>query len=113
MPFIRIETSEKITKEKQAALTRELGDAIELIKGKSERWLMLDFSGERAMAFSGDAGRCAMITVKLFGSASDGEYGALTERICRIAEKSLSLPRDRVYVQYEEVSHWGWNGANF
>ena len=113
MPFIRIETSEKINEEAKEELTRRLGEAISIIPGKSERWLMLDFCAERNMAFSGEDGSCAMVTVKLFGSANSKFYNKLTARITEITEDVLSLSPTRTYVQYEEVYHWGYGGENF
>ena len=113
MPFIRIETSSAITPEQKERLTANLGEAISVVPGKSERWLMLDLCGERCMAFAGKIGDCAMITVKLFGSASNESYDALTARVTEIAARELSLPADRIYVQYEEVFHWGVGGSNF
>ena len=40
MPFINTKTTAKIDKEKEIAIKEEFGKAIELIRGKSERWLM-------------------------------------------------------------------------
>ncbi|MBQ8719878.1 MAG: hypothetical protein IJY65_02470 [Clostridia bacterium] len=113
MPFIDTKTTEKISDEQKRELTARLGEAIAIIPGKSERWLMLNFAGEQDMAFSGKAGLCAMVNVKLFGKASPDAYSRLTARICDIMNEVLSLPRDRVYVQYDECSIWGYNGDNF
>lgn len=37
----------------------------------------------------------------------------MTEALTKILTEALSVPADRIYVRYEEVSHWGWNGSNF
>ena len=55
----------------------------------------------------------AFIEVKLFGKASSEAYEKLTVEICKIYEEELNIPKDKVYVKYEEVSNWGWNGFNF
>ena len=41
MPYIDLKTTAKVTKEKEIALKAAFGKAIELIPGKSERWLMV------------------------------------------------------------------------
>ncbi len=114
MPYISTKTTKKITKEEEAALTKEFGKAISIINGKSERWLMLDFSGERRMAFSGNAEEdCAMIEIEIFGKGSSKEYSLLTEKVCEIVNKILGVKKDRIYVKYEEIETWGFDGNNF
>ena len=51
--------------------------------------------------------------MKIFGSAPDSAFDRLTERISSIYEEELGIPKNRIYIKYEEVLHWGWNGANF
>ncbi len=114
MPFIETKTTVKISAEQESTLRAELGDAIELIAGKSEEWLMLNFVAECRMAFRGTTTPdIALIDVQLLGKAKDGEYDKLTERICEIVNRVLSVPRNRIYVKYTEFEHWGYNGMNF
>ena len=114
MPYISTVTSVKISEDKKRTLTKELGEAISLIDGKSERWLMLSFIDECSMAFAGDSVTpCAMIKVEIFGKAEDGEYDALTKRLCDLVARELDIPKDRIYVNYREVSRWGMSGYNF
>ena len=113
MPFIATKTNVKITPEVEKNIRAELGRAIELIRGKSEYWLMLSFEGEKMMAFRGTDAPCAMVEVEIFGSASDGEYSALTKKITEILTKNLPISADRIYVKYEEISVWGNGGENF
>ena len=54
MPFIDTKTTVKIDKETELRLKAEFAKAIELIPGKSERWLMLSFSDNERMWFVGD-----------------------------------------------------------
>lgn len=114
MPFIETKTTVKITSEDEKTLRAELGKAIELIAGKSEEWLMLNFEDSCRMAFRGtDTPDIAMIDVQLLGKAKDSEYDKLTERICEIINRILNVPRNRIYVKYTEFEHWGYNGVNF
>ena len=91
----------------------ELGQAIRLIPGKSEQWLMLAVEGDKKMYFAGSDKPLAMAEVSLYGAA-DGEcYNRLTGKITEILSKILSVPADRIYVRYSETEYWGWNGENF
>ena len=113
MPFIDTKTSKTITKEQEDALIKEFGKDIELIRGKSEEWLMLNFSDNCRMAFRGKHDDVAILEVKIFGKASDAEYDALTKKLCETINKVLNISPDKIYVKYEEVDVWGYNGFNF
>jgi phenylpyruvate tautomerase PptA (4-oxalocrotonate tautomerase family) len=114
MPFIGSKVSVKITKEKEETIKKRLGEAIELIPGKSETFLMLGFEDEYSLYFSGEKlEKGAFIEVKIFGEASKDAYAKLTEAICNIFEEELEIPQNKIYVKYEEVKDWGWNGKNF
>lgn len=114
MPYINTRTNVNITKEKEIEIKKKLGKAIELIPGKSENWLMVSFEDQRPMYFKGESDTgIAFVEVKLFGRADSGSYNKLTAEITKILEDELDIPRNHIYVKYEEVNHWGWNGSNF
>jgi phenylpyruvate tautomerase PptA (4-oxalocrotonate tautomerase family) len=113
MPFIRVTTNEKITKEGASTLTARLGADIECIKGKSEAWLMLEFKGEATMAFRGSDAACAMVEVDLLGAASREDKEALTSCVCQTVTLALGVPTDRIYVRYLETDTWGYDCENF
>ena len=55
----------------------------------------------------------AFIEVKIFGGASGSEYSQLTAEITKITSEVLKISPDQIYVKYEEVEYWGYNGHNF
>ena len=114
MPFINTKTNVNITAEKEKNLKTKLGQAISIIKGKSESWLMLNFESNSRLYFRGDNDTpCALAEVKIYGSASPQEYDALTEKITEIISSELGISPSQIYVKYEEVKYWGLNGHNF
>lgn len=114
MPFISTKTNKKLTKDNEIALKEAFGKAIELLPGKTEKWLMLSFDGDCHMAFHGDMdSEMAYLTVSLVGSAANEAYDALTKELCRIMQDVLGIAPDMVYIKYEEIDHWGFNGFNF
>ena len=114
MPFIETKTSKTITKEEEKTLVKKLGELVSIFKGKSERWLMLNFVDGERMSFSGRSDiDSAIVSVELFGSASEGEYSSFTEAVTKLISETLSLPKDRIYVKYSEYKTWGYNGENF
>lgn len=114
MPYISTKTTVSISPEKREIIKKKLGTAIELIPGKSESWLMLAFEDNSVMYFKGcDAKPLAFVDVKIFGKASLAAYDKLTKEITTIISEELGVSPDGIYVKYEEVATWGWNGNNF
>lgn len=113
MPFIETKTNVKITEEKEKRIKELLGEAISIIPGKSERWLMLNFKDNQRMYFAGESSPVCYAEVNLFGKASGEALEALTKRLCEIYESELGVSPGNTYVKYEEVDNWGWNGGNF
>lgn len=114
MPFINSKVTVKMTDSQKEAVKKKLGEAITLIPGKSENWLMTGFEDGYDLYFQGNKnGESAFVEVKIFGSASSSVYNKMTSVICNILNEELKIPMDRIYVKYEENSHWGWNGSNF
>ena len=113
MPFIKTATTEKIDEKMQRELTRELGQAITLIPGKSEHWLMLKLEGGADMAFRGSTLPCAMVEADLYGSADAAALDALTARVTEILSSHLGIDPERIYVRYLSTPDWGYAGSNF
>ena len=112
MPYINTIASVGINGRKQQIIKERMGKAIELIPGKSEDWLMLSFRDNVRMFFKGEEDPCAMCQVKLYGSAQEKDYPALTAALTDIFVEELDIPMDRIYITYETIDTWGWNGGN-
>ena len=114
MPYIESKVSVTINEEQEKELKTRLGNAISLILGKSEAWLMTGFEDNYHLYFRGDnSSPTAFIEVKVFGQENPSAFSALTGEITKIFNDVLGIPTDRIYVKYEAVTNWGWNGANF
>ncbi len=114
MPFIDSKVSITISPEQETDLVKRLGQAISIIPGKSESWLMTGFEQNYHLYFRGENNiPTAFIEVKVFGNENKSAFSELTAEICHIFHEVLSIPKDHIYVKYEAVSNWGWNGENF
>ncbi len=113
MPNIKITTNLTVPAEKAAEIKTLMGKAIETIPGKTERWLMVEICDKAALYFQGSDAPCLLASVELLGSASDAVYEAMTAQLTDMLSNALALPADRIYTQYSEFTHWGWNGSNF
>ena len=101
MPFIELKTSVSISKEKEAELKSAFGEAIAIIPGKSEQWLMLNFCDEQRMWFKGSDESCAILEVKIYGGSSAKNYDKLTAELTEIVSDKLEILSDRIYVIYD------------
>lgn len=114
MPFIGMKTNIEISKEKEISLKQKFGKAIELVPGKSENWLMVSLEQNGTLYFKGQSEQgIAFVEINLFGSANSGVYDKLTAAITQIINEELNIAPSQIYVKYEEVKYWGWNGSNF
>lgn len=113
MPFIDSKVNISISEEKEKELKTRLGQAVTLIPGKSEAWLMTGFEDNYHLYFRGDNSQpIAFIEVKAFGSENRSAFNALTEEITKIFNEILGIEPDHIYIKYEAVANWGWNGRN-
>ena len=114
MPFINSKISTPVTAEQEHEIKSRLGKAIQTIPGKSESWLMLGFEPEYRLYFRGsNAEPMAMVEVSVYGSENPSAFEKLTAQICDIFNDVLGIAPDHIYVKYQAVSNWGWNGSNF
>ncbi len=114
MPYLHARVNCKVTETETAALRRGFGEAISLIPGKTERWLMVDIDDSASLSLAGDGERrLAMLEVEIFGKSTPAAYEALTARLTEIMGEVLGIAPDGVYVKYAEVDHWGFSGSNF
>ena len=114
MPFINVKTNAKLSDEQKKNIENKLSDAISLIPGKSDRYLMLAVEDEISMMFHRDSdSRIAMVEVKIFGSSTKDAYTSLTAEICDILSNEADISGSNCYVKFEEVALWGYNGFMF
>lgn len=114
MPFIDSKVSVKLSAEQKNELKKRLGQAIAVIPGKSESWLMVDIADEQNMYFRGDDSQpVAFICVNIYGSENKGAFEKMTAELTKIYGEICGVAPDHMYVKYAASMDWGWNGSNF
>ncbi|MDR1209023.1 MAG: hypothetical protein LBK41_01735 [Clostridiales bacterium] len=112
MPYIEAKLSAPLGADKKAALKAAFGEAISLLPGKSERWLMVGIDDGYDLWLAGEDGPAAMIEVAAFGRIDPAASGRLTAAITRAVSEQTGAPPSRIYVKYSETEFWGFNGSN-
>ena len=113
MPYCTLTTTARLSVEAKKEVNEELLKIVETIPGKSRSWIMTRVEDEQFMSFAGSTEPCAMISLKCFGNVSDAKADDLTARFCSRVAPKIGVDPSRVYVTYEGISQWGWNGGNF
>ena len=114
MPVIDSKISVSITKEQETKIKEKLGQAISLVPGKSENWLMVGFQDNYHLYFRGkDSEPMAFVEVKLFGGPDKATFEKLTKVITEVFGEVLGIAPDHMYIRYIPSTDWGWNGGNF
>jgi len=113
MPYIEVKTNKPVSDELAHRISSAMGRLVEILPGKTEKWLMTEVKGGCFMTMAGSDAPCIMVNVSLFGKADEESYEKLTEAICAELRWTLDIDETRMYVKYEEVDHWGWNKTNF
>ena len=114
MPFIDTKLNIRLTEDQEVVLKKKLAEAIEIFPGKTEYWLMLNFTDSSRLWFRGyNNFPMAMVEIKLLGTAEAELSARMTKTVCDLFHKELGISPDHVYVKYEFCDTWGWNGENF
>ena len=112
MPFIDSKVTVKMSEDKKEQIKAKLGQAIGLL-GKTENFLMVGFEDEYDLYMGGNKlDKGAFVSVKVFGSLQSGACDSMTAKICDILQEELGIPGNAVYVTYQGINDWGWNGSN-
>mgnify|MGYP000910643483 CR=1 FL=1 len=112
MPMIRIQTNQTVTDSK--VLLEKLSSSASLYTGKPEAYIMTAITDGLAMIFAGTDEAAAFIECKSIG-LEESQTKALSAWLCDFCEKELSIPKNRVYIEFASArgSMWGWQGGTF
>ena len=112
MPCIQLSTNQILSSDKQTILKKNFGKAIEIIPGKSEKWLMCKFQSACDMWFQGEQKYVVFLEVSLYGEPEGKDIDQLTKQLTQIISQELDIELENIYVKYSMTPYWGWNGKN-
>ena len=114
MPYINSTITVKLTDKEKETIKSKLGEIITEIPGKSEEWLMVGFSDDHTLFFRGDKKeKAAFIEIKIFGTADKKHKEAITSKVCSLFEEELHISPNSIFIVFDEIKDWGWNGNMF
>lgn len=112
MPYIKIQTNQKVKKEEK--ILKKLSAAMAEQIGKPESYIMTVLEADLKMTFGGSTEETAFIEVKSIG-LKQSMTEALSQFICEFIEKELEIEQDRIYIEFADSPRtmWGWDGGTF
>ena len=113
MPFIDSKITVSLSQDKKDKIKSEFGKAISLLN-KTENYLMVGIQDNYDLYFGGNKlEKGAFVAISMFGNASSDLCDKMTSEICHIFERELNIPSNGVYITYQGIKDWGYNGKNF
>lgn len=113
MPNMHFYTNVTVTPAQKLDIKKAFADAIALIPGKSEKWLMVVIEDNLSMYLGGSDAPCGLVSIELLGSAEGAIYEKVTAEVTARLTQLLPIAPDRIYTKYSEYRHWGFNGEHF
>jgi len=114
MPLLRLETTVSLADEQKKQLLVALSELVAGTIGKPEQYVMVSIT-PASILMAGKPGDAAFVDIRSIGGLNANVNRQLSQKICSLLNKVLSLPPDRVYLNFSdlEASNWGWNGSTF
>jgi phenylpyruvate tautomerase PptA (4-oxalocrotonate tautomerase family) len=111
MPYIAINTTEKLPAAKQETIKAEIGRFISLIPTKTEAGLLIDFSGDHSFYRAGAPVTGAYVEVRLYRPSDFEAKKKFTEEVFSLLSRELGIGKDLMYLNIIELENWGGGGT--
>ncbi|MBQ8667894.1 MAG: hypothetical protein IJ079_01730 [Lachnospiraceae bacterium] len=111
MPFVISRVNVPISDAQEKELKQRLGKAIELVPGKSEEYLLLDFEDNCRLYVRGDSSKpVAYITASIFGNEDHCGFSAFAAEVTDIFRDILGISPESCYIKFDDIISWAVNG---
>ena len=111
MPYIALNTAQKLTDAQKEKIKTELGRLITIIPTKTEAGLLVDFSDSRTIYKAGQNVSGAFIDLRLFHKTDYESKKKFTEETFEMLSRELGLKKENMYLTIMEFDNWGSGGT--
>lgn len=114
MPLFRITTAKDLAPEDREKLLLRASVTASQLLGKPEGYVMTQFLSVDGMSFAATLDPACFVEFKSLG-LPPSRTGEFSEAICSFIGEELSIPKERVYIEFSspEREMWGFNGTTF
>jgi len=111
MPLINLQVSFGLSPKEKDNITKELGQLIGLMSGRSEKYLMVAIKDEYTFYLAGEKlDRAAFMDLRLLGKESEEGQEKFVVAAQALLGKLLNIPVGNIYTNILEMQHWGARG---
>jgi phenylpyruvate tautomerase PptA (4-oxalocrotonate tautomerase family) len=111
MPYIAINTTEKLSTSSRETIKSEIGRLISIIPTKTEGGLLIDFSGEHSFYRAGAPVKGAYVELRLYRPSDFEAKKKFTEEIFNLLSRELGIDKNHIYLNIIELENWGGGGT--
>jgi phenylpyruvate tautomerase len=116
MPLLSLFSS--APRPEEPALSQMLGSLSALLArelGKPLHYVMVGLAPRMDMSFGGSREPCCYAELKNVGQLSNETVEHLSQVLCDAIARALSLPEDRIYIEFTNADGalWGYDGGTF
>ncbi|MDR2053644.1 MAG: hypothetical protein LBP80_09540 [Treponema sp.] len=111
MPYISLNTSEKLSENQKEKVKSEIGRLITVIPGKTGEVTIVDISDGRSMYKGGKTAPCAYVDIRVYTKADPEGKKRFVDELFGVLDRELGIPKDDVYMSVLEFEQWGDHGA--
>lgn len=114
MPYLKVMTNANLSAEVHTDFLKEASAETARALGKPEQYVMVSLEPSSAMVFAGTDAPTAYLELKSIG-LPESQTKALSAALCALMEEKLSVPANRVYIEFADAPGklWGFNGSTF
>lgn len=114
MPYIEAKLSIELNDNQKDELQAKLVQAVSSAFSKPNAYIMTNIEDEKSLYMGGKkVEKGAYIEVKALGSVAKLSCQTATKEICDILTNDYGLNGAQIYITYQPVDMWGWNGSIF
>lgn len=114
MPFVIVRLNQPLTKEDEHELKHRLGQAISLVPGKSEEYLLLSFEDNCRMWLRGRADEpVAYMEAAIFGNLDHRGFDRFAAAATQAFHEVLHIPPHNIYIRFQDIGTWSRAGRLF
>ena len=111
MPYIAINTSQKLSEAVKEKIKSEIGHLISIIPTKTEAGTVVDLSGDRSMYKAGEKIDGAFVDLRLFRKSEFEFKKKFTEETFAMLSRELGIKTEHIYLNITEFEAWGSAGT--
>lgn len=111
MPYIAVNTTQKLSDAQKVKIKTELGRLIAIIPTKSEANLMIDISDSRTFYKAGREVAGVFIDLRLYHKSEFEPKKQFTEETFQMLARELGAEKENMYLTIMEFENWGSGGT--